>query len=131
MACWWLRVDRVCILLVEDELLIREIMVESLQDAGFDVVEASTGDEAIALIRGTPRSFSALVTDFHMPGRNDGSAVADCIRQHLPKVPVVIVSGRPEVFQVAWKTDLGYTMLKKPYRPGELVRLMRQLVSPI
>jgi CheY-like chemotaxis protein len=122
------KVGHVCILLVEDEPLIREIMVECLQDAGLDVMEAATGDEAIEFIRARSRHFSILVTDFHMPGRTDGSTVASCIRWHLPQIPVVIASGRPEVFRAQWKTELGYTLLRKPYRPYDLVQLVHELV---
>lgn len=119
-----------CVLLVEDEPLIREIMAESLQDAGFEVVEAMTGDEAVVLIRAEPERFRVLVTDFHMPGQTDGAAVATCMREHCPGIPVLIASGRPEVFQSCWRTKLGYKLLRKPYGPNELVGLVRRMLAP-
>lgn len=118
-----------CILLVEDEELIREIMTESLRDAGFEVVEAATGDQAIALFAERPRHFTLLVTDFNMPGQRDGAAIAAQVRELAPSLPVVIASGRPEVFRPHWKTALGYTLLAKPYRPHQLVELARSLVA--
>ena len=117
-----------CVLLVEDEPLIREIMAESLQDAGFDVVEAESGDVAFALITRLHRPFSALVTDFHMPGGQDGAAVADFMRERLPAIPVIIASGRPEVFQAHWRSELGYSFLRKPYTPGDLIGLLTRLM---
>ncbi len=118
-----------CVLLVEDEALIREIMSESLQDAGFEVMQAGSGDEAVCLIHAEATRFHALVTDFHMPGGTDGAGVASCIRQHLPRIPVIIASGRPEVFQSAWRTSLGYWLLRKPYGPGELVGIVSRMLG--
>ena len=119
-----------CVLLVEDEPLIREIMSESLQDAGYEVLEAASGDIAVALMREPPRTFSLLVTDFHMPGDADGSQVAARVRQLIPKIPVIIASGRPEALKASWQTELGYRLLKKPYLPSDLIRLARSLVQP-
>lgn len=117
-----------CILLVEDEELIRDIMSESLREAGFDVVSAASGPEALALFDARPHHFSLLVTDFHMPGQMDGSMVAEQIRRQAPSLPVVIVSGRPEVFRSSWRTNLNYALLAKPYRPRDLVELAQTLM---
>ena len=119
-----------CILLVEDEPLIREVMTESLQDAGFEVMQAESGDRAFELIRNPPVRFSALVTDFHMPGRIDGAGVASRMRKAWPSIPVVIVSGRPEVLRQQWEREEGYGLLRKPYLPQQLVDLVRRLVQP-
>jgi DNA-binding response OmpR family regulator len=119
----------VCVLLVEDEPLIREIMAESLEDAGFAVVQASTGDEAISVIAGSPRAFSALVTDFHMPGEADGVDVASRIRERWPDMPVVIVSGRPDILKQSWRVENGYRLLTKPYGPRQLIGVLRELIA--
>lgn len=118
-----------CVLLVEDEFLIREIMSECLQDAGYDVVDVENGDRAVELIKHPPRKFSILITDFHMPGDADGSKVAAQLRLAIPGIPVVIASGRPEALQAAWQTELGYKLLRKPYLPSELVKMVEALVG--
>ena len=56
------------ILLVEDDPLVREIVVEALQDEGFHVIEASDGEEALAWCK--QRVADVLVTDIRLPGRN-------------------------------------------------------------
>lgn len=117
----------VCILLVEDEPLIREIMAESLEDAGFAVIQASTGDEAISVIQSNVVTITALVTDFHMPGSADGADVAFCIRQKWPDLPVVIASGRPDIMKLSWKEENGYRLLRKPYGPRQLIGMLREL----
>ena len=118
-----------CVLFVEDEPVIREIMSESLADAGFDVVEASSGDEAMEIIRTRTHPFSILVTDFHMPGTANGADVAACLRVEYPGLPVVIASSRPDVFKPAWRSELGYGLLRKPYVPRELVALIRTMTG--
>jgi DNA-binding response OmpR family regulator len=118
-----------CVLLVEDDALVREVMVISLQDAGFEVLSAASGDEAIALMSDPAVPLTVLVTDFHMPGTADGAAVAAKLRERWPELPVVIISGRPEVFQVAWRRDLGYRLLAKPFGTAELVGLLQSLVD--
>lgn len=118
-----------CVLLVEDEPLIREIMSECLQDAGYDVIEVENGDRAVELIQQPPRQFTILITDFHMPGDTDGSKVAARLRLMSPHIPVVIASGRPEALQASWRTDLGYELLRKPYSPSQLIRLVESLVG--
>ncbi len=104
-------------------------MTESLQEAGFEVMQAESGDRAVELIRDAPCPFSALVTDFHMPGRIDGAGVARRMRKVWPRLPVVIVSGRPEVFREQWESEDGYGVLRKPYLPRQLIELVRQLVQ--
>jgi CheY-like chemotaxis protein len=123
-------VDGVCVLLVEDEPLIREIMTEYLQDAGYEVVDVENGQSAVELLRAPSKLFSILVTDFHMPGDIDGSQVAQYVREAFPAIPVVIASGRPEVLKNEWRINLGYILLKKPYLPSELVKIVTSLALP-
>lgn len=119
-----------CVLLVEDEPLIREIMTEYLQDAGYEVVDVENGKDAIDKLRAPPKPFSVLVTDFHMPGDLDGSDVARYVREAFPGIPVIIASGRPEALKTEWRKNLGYILLKKPYLPSELVKIVASLVAP-
>ncbi len=104
-------------------------MSETLRDAGYQVIDVENGDRARDVVLNPPTALSILVTDFHMPGDLDGSQVAAQVRAAYPGLPVVIVSGRPEVFQSSWQHTLGYTLMKKPYRPSELVRLVRSLTE--
>jgi DNA-binding response OmpR family regulator len=114
-------------LLVEDESLIREVMAESLEDAGFAVIQAATGDEAISVIQNDVGTITALVTDFHMPGETDGADVAYCIRRKWPDMPVIIASGRPDMMKMSWQDECGYRLLRKPYGPRQLIDVLREL----
>jgi two-component system, response regulator PdtaR len=121
------RGDYVSVLLVEDEPLIRVIMAETLEDAGFAVIQAATGDEAISVINDEMVTITALVTDLHMPGETDGADVALRVRQRWPDMPVVIASGRPDAMKVSWQEDKGYRLLRKPYLPRQLLGVLKEL----
>lgn len=87
--------SRGSVLLVEDELLVREVTHEDLDEAGFSVTTASDADEAIALLR-DGRQFDLLFTDIRMPGQTDGWEVARQAKELLPGVKVIYATGLGE-----------------------------------
>jgi CheY-like chemotaxis protein len=82
------------LLLVEDDSELRFLIAEALFDAGFEVVEAEDGDQAVELLENLEQ-LDVLVTDIQMPGRLDGNDVATRARARHPGLPVVYVSGHP------------------------------------
>ncbi len=101
------------ILLVEDEPLIRELMAEMLEDAGFDVTAICTGDEAAILL--AEDGYAVLLTDVTMPGVIDGIGLAEHAREIHPGLPVVFVSGRPESEGRARRIGQPVAFFHKPY----------------
>lgn len=100
------------ILVVDDEPLIRLDVAEQLREAGYEVMEASSVDQALALL---PReSFALILTDIDMPGACNGLDLAWTAHRYDPTLPVVLMSGRllPRVHEMPRKLDL----LAKPYR---------------
>jgi CheY-like chemotaxis protein len=83
------------ILYVEDEAVVRMVAAEALRDAGFDVIEAQTADEAILLLA-DPDHVSILFTDISLPGTMDGIDLAHETRQAYPSMPVLVASGYAE-----------------------------------
>ncbi len=119
-----------CILVVEDEPLIRLIVVEELTDLGYDVCEAESGDAAASIIHGHARSVSMLITDVHMPGSLDGFAVASLVRAHYPDAPIIFTTGRPDVARSFAKLRDNDALLSKPFLPSELIAMICQLLRP-
>ena len=119
-----------CILIVEDEDLILDIMAETLTDAGYDVMTASTGPQAVALIEAGKTKFSALFSDFHLPGGLTGLDVATAIRRRFPALPVILATGRPDVLEKSWRPGENYVLLQKPYGPSQMLRELGRLVAP-
>lgn len=83
------------VLVAEDEFLIRMLVSDHLREAGFTVVEAFNGDEAIVILE-TGAPFDLVFTDVRMPGAADGMALLSFMTRTRPGVPVVMTSGHLE-----------------------------------
>jgi DNA-binding NtrC family response regulator len=118
-----------CVLLVEDEWLIRTIMAEELMDAGFEVTSAENGDEALGMMVFPAPFFKVLVTDIHMPGRTDGISLARFVRERFPGVPIIYTTGRPDALGQADLPGGRISMLVKPYKPSRLIEAVRAALS--
>jgi CheY-like chemotaxis protein len=118
-----------CVLLVEDESLIRTIMSEELVEAGFEVTSVETGDEALALLGGLTIGFHVLVTDIHMPGETDGISLARIVRARYPSVPIIYTTGRPDALDRADLPGGRVSTLVKPYKPSRLIEAVRSALG--
>jgi CheY-like chemotaxis protein len=112
--------ERPRVLVVEDEVLIRMMMSESLRQAGCEVVEASDAEEALAV---APEP-DVLVTDVKMPGAVDGLELASRMRRARPDLKVVITSGHALAQNAAGLADV---FLPKPFALEQLVCRVRDL----
>lgn len=110
-----------CILVVEDDPLIREILIEELSDHGYEAQGASTGDEAAAMLDRLEPPLCVLVTDIHMPGDTDGIALADLVGQRSPQTPVIFTTGRPDALLRVAVLGEGRFLIRKPYIPAEVL----------
>jgi CheY-like chemotaxis protein len=106
------------VLVVEDDFLIRIGAVETIERAGFDVVEAANADEAMKILE-VRLDIAVVFTDIQMPGFMDGLKLAAAIRGHWPPIKIVATSGIVDVRKV----DLpeGSRFLPKPYNSAEIV----------
>ena len=107
----------VVILVVEDEMIVRMSATDILQDAGFHVVEARDGVEALAILE-MRDDVAALFTDVAMPNMN-GVALAKIVSNRWPNVGIVIASG---AMPLGMKLELptGARFIQKPYMPNTL-----------
>jgi PAS domain S-box-containing protein len=101
-------------LLVDDEELVRMSTAGMLDDLGYDVVEASSAEDALSLLR-TGLEPSLVVTDHLMPGMS-GAQLARELKTERPGLPVLIVSGYAEAEGI----DPDIARLTKPFRNAEL-----------
>jgi CheY-like chemotaxis protein len=117
---------RPVVLIVEDEFRLRLNAVDMIGAAGFEVVEASNADEAIAILE---RRFDITVvfTDIQMPGSMDGLKLARAVRGRWPPIKIVATSGRVGVSQ----DDLpeGGRFVPKPYSPNQITGVLRELIA--
>jgi DNA-binding response OmpR family regulator len=117
--------DRVRILVVEDDPLVREFVVDALRDEGWAVIEAGDGEEALSWCR--QQLADVLVTDIRLPGRIDGWQIAEHCREHDPKLPVIYVTGFSPVEARPVSDSLT---LHKPYHPDRIVEAVRTMARP-
>jgi CheY-like chemotaxis protein len=121
-----LAATRAVILIVEDELLIRLNAVEMIEEAGFEVVEATSADEAIAILEARP-DIRVLFTDIQMPGSMDGLKLAAAVRGRWPPIKIIATSGNYPFRE----GDLpsGGVFLPKPYYFNAISAALRELTS--
>ena len=108
-------------ILVDDEQLVRESTADMLEDLGFAVVEAASGEEALRLIDGG-QHFDLLISDDLMPGMT-GTELAREIRSRRPEARVLVISGYADVGGVA--PDLP--RLIKPFKQVDLSSKLGEL----
>ena len=113
------------VLFVEDDPLVREAVVGGLEDAGFDVVVAASGDQALAMIE-NGLDAEVVFSDIVMPGRISGIDLAALLRERRPGLPVVLATGYTDQRAV----EPGVQVLAKPYEIGQLVDLLADLARP-
>jgi CheY-like chemotaxis protein len=103
-------------LIVEDDGLVRAVAVDALVDAGFDVVEADTGEEALAECEA--QVLDALFTDIKLPGQVTGWDIAEKCREADPNLPVIYATGFSPVVA---RPVPGSIIFQKPYTPEQLI----------
>lgn len=115
------RLIRGIALLVDDEELVRASTSYMLAELGYRVIEAASGEEAMALMD-SGEAFDLLVTDHLMPGIN-GTDLARVVRASRPGTPILLVSGYAEREGL----DPDLPRLTKPFRKSELAVSLDQL----
>lgn len=115
-------------LVVEDEALIRTMLVWELEDAGFVVLEAKNADVAMATV--TSRSdIAVVVTDVRMPGSVDGLGLAAWMRENAPLVPIAITTALVGLPDTAAINPAIARIFAKPYRSHEVAAWVRDISS--
>ena len=105
----------IVILVVDDEVVVRNMIQRVLRREGFAVLSAADGQEALLVFRKFPETVHMLITDIEMPGLN-GFALAAQIRLEKPQTKILFISGR----LTAAETDPAH-FLAKPFKPRTLV----------
>ncbi|MFS8046432.1 PAS domain S-box protein [Rhizobium sp. BR 314] len=116
------------ILVVEDDVRVRRVTVSRLLDAGYSVIEASNGTEALALCQEN-QDIALLFTDIVMPGGMAGDELAHKIRAMRPEIKVLFTSGYAEPTIAGRELAEAGSWLKKPYTARQLAIRLRELLD--
>jgi signal transduction histidine kinase/CheY-like chemotaxis protein len=115
------------VLLVDDEELVRIGTAEMLMDLGYSVIQAGSGVEALALLRGREADIDLLVTDYLMPGMS-GADVAQEARRLRPELPALLMTGYTNLVQ---GPGAELPRLAKPFRQVELASRLAELLEAV
>lgn len=117
------------VLFVDDEELIREVGRSSLQSAGFGVLLAENGRQAVEVFRRHEGDIIAVVLDMMMP-ELDGVETCRELRRLCPSVPCILSSGySDQAVEKAFQAEGMDGFLKKPYRPEQLAQTLADVLD--
>lgn len=114
------------ILFAEDDNVIRDIVSEILEEAGFDVTPAASETAAIDLMASQTTRYELLITDFSFGGRMGGKGLSAEWRARHPGRPLIFATGkdRDEIGPLA----KGEFFLSKPYGARQILEAVRDLL---
>ncbi len=116
-----------CLLLVEDDPLVRETVAAMLEDEGFEVVEASDAAAALALVR-DGLDAPLIVTDVDLGAGPSGADLADTLRRMRPDTRIIFITGRLSSLANR-RADDREAILPKPFASDALSRLVRRMTT--
>ena len=115
------------ILIAEDEVMLRVIAVEMLEDAGFEVFQAGDGEEALALLKLHP-GIALLVSDIKMP-RMDGYTLVKAGLDFKPDLKVLMMTGYAQDPPPDLIRERHIEILRKPFNLDRLCQMAEAITS--
>ncbi|MFC1459523.1 response regulator [Microvirga arabica] len=118
--------QRTVVLVVEDDPMVRAMAVDALEDDGFEVIEAATGDHALAILQ-RRTNIDVLLTDVEMPGSADGFQLARSAREMDPQMVIIVVSGGVRSGFSGMAPDARF--VPKPYAMSRIVGMIHEMAG--
>lgn len=122
--------DPILILLVEDEDLIQTLLEDAMTEAGYTLVIAKTGTEALAELDSDAKRFRAVMTDIRLGDGPDGWDVARHARELVPEMPVVYMSGDSGADWASKGVPLS-VMVPKPFAVAQIITAISTLLNKV
>lgn len=117
------------VLVLEDEETIRTIIVRTLRDRGYEVHEAGTTDDALAVLK-TSNAINVLVSDVTLPGGTSGPELYAQARERQPDMKVIFISGYIGADEVAENMEPAPApVLHKPFLAEELAAVVEKVLE--
>ncbi|HGO6127342.1 Fis family transcriptional regulator [Burkholderia cepacia] len=119
--------NRLQVIYIEDDALVRRASVQSLQLAGFDVAGFESAEAAEKAI--VADTAGAIVSDIRLPGASGLDVLAQC-RERVPDVPVILVTGHGDIsMAVQAMRDGAYDFIEKPFAAERLIETVRRALE--
>jgi DNA-binding response OmpR family regulator len=120
--------DNPHILIVEDEMLILHMMESTLEDGGFKVIPASSGEQAIQMLDAQNPRFRAIITDVNLGRKTSGWVVAKHAREIDPEIAVIYVTGHGAVDWTSHGLPKSI-LITKPFAVAQLLTAVSNLLN--
>lgn len=118
------------VLVVEDEIALRQLVCQLLADHGYHVLEADSGKRALEVWRESRAQIDLLLTDLVMPNHMNGRELAEHLWSDRPHLKVIFTSGySAEVVGKDFVLSSGQFYLQKPYHPKQLAMIVRECLD--
>src|SRR5688572_14393578 len=118
------------VLIVDDEIIVRQTARALLEDMGFDVEEAVNGEEAIKAVAGAAHPFDVVLLDATMPGLDARQTLCG-LRKLSSTLPILLCTGYSRLeFCDELEGDTHLDYLAKPYRVKELTSKIEHMIDP-
>ena len=115
------------VFVVEDEESVRRLMIKTLQQYGYHVIESHDGAHALTLWESKTQPVDLLITDMVMPGHISGHQLANQLLIQKPELKIIYISGYSiDLIQSTEKLIEGYNYLPKPFLPASLAMAVRK-----
>ena len=115
------------VLVVEDDAMVRSILRGMLKNDGYQVFEATCGDDALLVWKDRHRDIDLVITDLVMPGSVDGRSLAIRLREERPDLRLILTTGYiDKAIDEDEVAGSGLTLLRKPYTADEFLITVRQ-----
>ena len=115
------------VLFVDDESALRSLMAERLNDRGFEVVEADSGEKALEYL--DQFAFDVLITDLRLPGI-DGTRVIETARERYPGIVAIVITGYGTVKDAVDAIKRGASdFVAKPFQFDELIHVLQKALE--
>jgi CheY-like chemotaxis protein len=117
------------ILLVEDEEMVRNLVLEVLKSSGYQVLAADCGEAALSICKNYSEPIHLLITDVVMPGIS-GPAIRDQVVELHPDIKVLFMSGYTDAAVASTGImESGAAFIEKPFSPDKLTRKIREILE--
>jgi len=117
------------ILVAEDDESLRDLACRTLEHAGYRVIAAADGAEALELFEKNEKAIQFLLLDVVMPEKG-GREVFDGVRGKRPGIPALFASGYSEnAIHTNFVLEKGMKLIRKPYNANELLRRVREMLD--
>ena len=117
-------------MLVEDDTPVRILSRSVLERAGYNILEAADGLEALSVWEEHHEDIQLVFTDIVMPEGVNGRELASRLRQRNPNIPVIFTSGySPDIAGKELTLEAGQNFIQKPAPPNDLLETIRRCLD--